>query len=183
MNDLDKIIKQSQKGNVASQRKLYELHQSRWFMVSLRYGKNKMQAEDILQEGLINIYNNLSSYDSSKAAFSTWSTRVLINSALNYLKKNIWADKMSDIDEVYDITDNSETVYDKLSAKELTQLVQQLPTGYRVVFNLYVIEGYNHREIGEQLGISEGTSKSQLSKARKELRNKLESQLNSNLYE
>jgi len=142
-----------------------------------------MQAEDIMQEGLINIYKNLSTFNDNKASFPTWSTRVLINAALNYLKKNIWADKMSDIDQAYDASDKSETVYDKLSAKELTALIQQLPTGYRVIFNLYNIEGYNHREIAEKLGISEGTSKSQLSKARRELRNKLESQLNSNLYE
>lgn len=168
---------------MAAQRKLYELHQRRWFMTSLRYGKNKMQAEDIMQEGLINIYKNLRKYDESRASFSTWSTTVLINAALNYLKKNIWSDNMSDMDQALDTSDKSETIYNKLSAKELTALIQTLPTGYRVIFNLYNIEGYNHREISEKLGISQGTSKSQLSKARRELRYKLESQLNSNLYE
>lgn len=183
MKELSQIVNKAKKGNSVAQRYLYEKFHIQWYMVSLRYGKNKMQAEDIMQEGLINIFKNMHMYDEGKAAFSTWSTRVLVNAALNYLKKNAWADTMSDVDVLYDTKDHSETIYDKLSAKELTALVSTLPTGYRIVFNMYVIEGYNHREIGEQLGISVGTSKSQLSKARRELRRKLETQLNSNLYE
>lgn len=142
-----------------------------------------MQAEDIMQEGMINIYRNLATYNKEKAAFSTWSTRVIINAALSYLKKNAWSEALENLDMVYDAHDRTETIYDKLSAQELTQLVQQLPTGYRVIFNLYVIEGFTHREIAEQLNINEGTSKSQLSKARRELRKKLETQLNYKVHE
>lgn len=183
MKEIAHIIQNAKNGDTVAQRNLYEAYRTQWYMVSMRYGKNKMQAEDIMQEGLINIFKNLHTYKSDRSAFSTWSTRVLINAALNYLKKNAWADTMSDVDELYDAKDHSETIYERLSANELTQLVSTLPTGYRVVFNLYVIEGYNHREIAEQLGINEGTSKSQLSKARRELRSKLETQLNSSLYE
>lgn len=183
MKDLVHILKKSQAGDQVAQRRLYEQCRSRWYMTSLRYGKNKMQAEDIMQEGMINIYKNLHTYDVDRAAFSTWSTRVLINAALSYLKKNSWADSMGDIDQIYDAHDESETIYDRLSARELTQLVQTLPTGYRVVFNMYVIEGYTHKEIATILGISDGTSKSQLLKARKKLRTKLESQFNSDLHE
>ena len=146
-------------------------------MIALRYGKNKMQAEDILQEGLIAIFKNLHQYDHRKAAFSTWSTRVLINAGLRYLKKNNWPNTFKDIDEVYDLGDDGETIYDQLSAKELTLLIQKLPVGYRLVFNMYAVEGYSHKEIAKELGIEVGTSKSQLSKARKTLRVYLENQL------
>jgi len=183
VKDLLHTIKKCQAGDPKSQRKLYDMYKTRWYMISSRYGKNKMQKEDILQEGMINIFKNLKSYNPNRAAFSTWSSRVLINAALLYLKKSTWSDSMGNIDDVYDNAQQGETIYDKLSAKELTELVQSLPTGYRVVFNLYVVDGYTHKEIAEKLGISDGTSKSQLSKARKELRKKLESQLNSNLYE
>ena len=142
-----------------------------------------MQAEDIFQEGMINIFRNLHSYDHSKAAFSTWSTRVLINAALTYLKKNNWADSMGELEGATNMHDQNETIYEKLSAKELTSLVQNLPVGYRLVFNLYVIEGYKHHEIAEQLGISEGTSKSQLFKAKRELKKVLELQLTSSGHE
>ena len=177
MDQLNKIIQASINGDQASQRKLYEQHRTQWYMTSLRYGKNKTQADDIFQEGLIQIFKDLHQFDHNKALFKTWSTRVLINAALKYLKKYNWIDTMSDFENSYHLEDQNETVYDKIATKELTQIIQQLPLGYRMVFNMYVIEGYSHKEIAEQLEITEGTSKSQLSKARRELRNVLELQL------
>ena len=175
--NIQDIISSSIRGDQKSQRELYEAFKVRWYMIALRYGKNKMQAEDILQEGLIAIFKNLHQYDHKKAAFSTWSTRVLINAGLRYLKKNSWTNTFKDIDDVYNLGDESETIYEQLSAKELTSLVQKLPTGYRLVFNMYAVEGYSHKEIAQELGIEIGTSKSQLSKARKTLRTYLENQL------
>lgn len=169
-------------GDTKAQRTLYEQYRTAWYMIALRYGKNKSQAEDMFQEGLINIFKNLKQYDDSKSAFITWSTRVLINASLSFLKKNNWANMMNDIDEGPDFDDNSETVYSKIAAKELTDMIQLLPVGYRMVFNMYVIEGYTHREIAQVLGISEGTSKSQLSKAKKKLQTQLENQLSVNSY-
>lgn len=183
MKEVQHIIHKSIKGDPTAQRALYEHHRTQWYMTSLRYGKNKMEAEDIFQESLINIFNRLKSYDANKGAFTTWSTRVIINSAMTYLKKNNWANSMAGLDNLYDVNDQSEDVYDRLSAKELTLLVQQLPVGYRLVFNLYAIEGFTHKEIAEQLEISIGTSKSQLFKARRELQKALESQLNSSGHE
>ncbi len=183
MIEIVHIIHKATKGNPDAQRAIYDKYRTRWYMTSLRYGKNKMEAEDIFQEALINIFNRLNTYDSNKSAFTTWSTKVIINTAMTYLKKNSWANSMSGLDHLYDVHDKSETVYDTLSAKELTMLVQSLPVGYRLVFNMYAIEGFSHKEIASQLDITVGTSKSQLFKARRELQQKLESQLNSSNHE
>lgn len=174
MKDLQKNIEQSIKGEEAAQRALYLHYRAKWYMLCLRYGKNKQEADDILQEGLIRIYRDMHQFDQQRSSFETWTSRVLSHAALRYLKKNSWHNMLTNIEDVQELPDTNEAVYDELAAKELTLLIQQLPTGYRLVFNLYVLEGYTHREIAEQLGISEGTSKSQLSKAKKMLRAKLE---------
>ncbi len=153
------------------------MHRTRWYMVSMRYGKNISQAEDILQEGLIRIYTSLHQYNVEKSAFSTWSTRLIVNAALRYLKKHSWQNTFVEVYEASDIADHHETIYDKLAAKELTKLVQKLPMGYRIVFNMYCIEGYSHKEIAKNLNIAEGTSKSQLSKARRGIKKLIELQL------
>jgi len=147
-------------------------------MLSMRYGKNKMQGEDIFQEGMIQIYNDLCQFDSNRSNFSTWSSRIMIHTALRYLKKHNWANSFSDIEESYDLYDSNENIFGQIAIKEMTLMLQKLPLGYRLVFNLYAIEGYSHKEIASQLNITVGTSKSQLSKARKQLRHVLESQLN-----
>lgn len=143
-------------------------------MICLRYAHNKDEAQDMLQEGLINVFNNLKQYDASKASFAVWSNKVLVNAALQQLRK--WK-KLNFDDEISDYENklsNNEDVFAQIGAKELTKMVQSLPEGYRVVFNLYVVEGYMHREIAEILSISENTSKTQLLKAKKMLRNQLE---------
>lgn len=183
MKELTHIIKKSIEGNKNAQNTLYEQYRTRWYMTSLRYGKNKMEAEDIFQESLINIFNRLQTFDQTKGAFSTWSSKVIINSALKYLKKNSWANSMAGLENSLNVESAGENVYEKLSAKELTYQIQKLPIGYRLVFNMYAIEGFSHREIAEQLEISVGTSKSQLFKARKELQKRLESQLTSSTHE
>lgn len=182
MNQLKDIISKSVKGHAKSQRALYEQYRTAWYMTALRYGKNKSEAEDMFQEGLINIFKNLHQYDHTKAAFSTWSTRVLINASLTYLKKNSWASMMMDIDERPDVADDKEDAYSQIAAKELTHMIQLLPIGYRLVFNMYVIEGFSHKEIAAALNINEGTSKSQLSKAKRKLKTQLEKQLSINSY-
>ena len=171
------IISKSIKGDEKAQRQLYELHRTRWYMISMRYGKNKMEAEDIFQEGLIGIYKDLHQYNNKKASFNTWSSRVLINAALRYLKKNNWMSSLRDLEPEMNTADENEMILDQIASKELTHMIQKLPIGYRLVFNLFALEGYSHKEIANKLGIAEGTSKSQLSKARKQLRAILESQL------
>lgn len=177
MKKLQIIIKQSVNGHEEAQRELYLKYRVKWYMLCLRYGKNRYEADDIFQEGLIQIFKDLHQFDEDRASFDTWSSRLMSHSALRYLKKNSWHNTFSDIEQAPEYNDEQETVYETLAAKELTALIQQLPMGYRIVFNMYVLEGYTHKEIAEHLDISVGTSKSQLSKAKKMLRNKIEFQL------
>lgn len=177
MKDLNHIIKSCIRGDEKAQRELYLAYRTKWYMIAMRYGKNKQQADDIFQEGLIQIFNSLSLFDKQKGNFSTWSSKILIYAALKFLKKYSWVDSFQNIEEAFNCKDNQETVFEKLAAKELTIIIQQLPLGYRLVFNLYAIEGYSHKEIAKELGISEGTSKSQFYKARKQLQAKLEKHL------
>lgn len=170
------IIKKCIEGQQEAQRLLYDQYKVNWFMVCLRYGNDRSQAEDILQEGLIQIFKDLHQYDAQKSKFVTWSSRLIVHAALRYLKKYQWKHQFIALEEVENIINDSENIFDKLSARELTFLVQELPIGYRLVFNMYAIEGFKHKEISKLLGISEGTSKSQLSKARKVLKRKLEEQ-------
>lgn len=183
MKNITNTIKSCVKGNAGAQRELYDEYRVYWYMLCMRYGKSKEQADDIFQEGLIKVYKDLYQFDSSRSAFKTWSSRVMVHAALRYLKKYTWVDTLSLEEVAYHFEDQDETVYSALAARELTMVVQQLPIGYRLVFNMYAIEGYSHKEIAKELGISEGTSKSQLSKARKYLRTKLESQLKITSYE
>lgn len=146
-------------------------------MICLRYAHNKAEAEDMLQEGLISIFKDLRQFDPKKAAFSAWSNKVMVNAALQHLRK--WKKLIFDqqLDDYENQLTNNEDVMGSLGTKELMKFVQQLPDGYRVVFNLYVIEGYKHKEIAEILSIAESTSKTQLLKAKKMLRNQLETVL------
>lgn len=177
MTNLQTLIKQSVNGQEEAQRVLYLKYRVKWYMLCLRYGKNKYEADDMMQEGLIQVFKDLHQFDETRASFDTWSSRLMSHAALRYLKKNSWHQTFKDIDEVEDSSGLRETIYDQLAAKELTVLIQQLPMGYRIVFNMFVLEGFSHKEIAKELDITEGTSKSQLSKAKRMLRNKIEFQL------
>ncbi len=174
MNTELKLIRKSRLGNRKSQESLYLKYKTKWFMICLRYAIDKSQAEDMLQDSLVNIFSKIKQYDSSRGNFSQWSYRIVVNSCLICLRK--W-EKLT-FDENHqnfnEKIDNFTNVYDVLGAEELIKLVQSLPTGYRLIFNMYVLEGYKHREIAELLDINIGTSKSQLAKAKKILRSKIE---------
>lgn len=173
-----KIIRNCLRKNSQAQRELYERYKRKWFRICLRYGKSKTDAADMLQEGSISIFSSLHQYDPNKGQFSTWSNRVLINAALRYLRKWKRLEFTESLDDHEDKVIYNDNVIETLSAKELTLLIQKLPDGYRIVFNMYVIEGIKHKEIAESLDISENTSRSQLLKARKMLQHQLEKALN-----
>ena len=154
---------------------LYEQQERSWFRLCLRYARNRSDAQDMMQEGLIQIFRSIDQFDPERGSFQNWSNRVLVNAALRFLKKYHWQNSFDDLELAAREPSLNESAIDQLSAKELTHLIQQLPTGYRVVFNMYVLEGYSHKEIAEVLSISEGTSKSQLFKAKKLLKQKIES--------
>ena len=168
------LIKGAIKGNESSMNALYQKYERLWFRLCLRYAKDKQQAEDIFQEGLFNIFKDLKQFDPDRGKFSTWSGRVFVNAALRFIKKSQWQQTFEDISTLDYQLPSIQHIIGSISAKELTSVIQQLPTGYRIIFNMYELEGYSHKEIAQKLNISIGTSKSQLSKAKKLLRYRIE---------
>lgn len=167
------LIKNYLRGDRGAMQELYERHEQYWFRLCLRYGRNRSEAQDIMQDALVQIFKTLKQFDREKGTFSAWSNRIMVTTALQHFRREKYR-TLEDLNTVLEDADTSENVFDKISAKELTHIIQQLPDGYRMVFNLYEIEGYKHHEIAEMLEISVGTSKSQLSKAKKMLRAQLE---------
>ncbi len=151
--------------NASAQRLLYDRYARKMFGVCLRYSRGREEAEDLLQEGFIKVFQKLSSFK-GEGALEGWIRRVMINTALDYIRQQ----KLSwtDIDSIQEPGEYPE-IMDKMGSAALLNLIQKLPAGFRTIFNLYAIEGYNHKEIGEMLNISEGTSKSQYSRARSQL--------------
>jgi len=157
------LIKACMEGEPLAQEKLYNLFRRKMFGICLRYCSGREQAQDALQEGFIKILTKASTY-SGQGSFEGWMTRIMINTSINMVSK--WSARKSDI-AVEEIELESPTdIISELSFKELLAHIQQLPTVYRTIFNLYVIDGYTHPEISEMLGISVGNSKSQLSRAK-----------------
>ncbi|MFT4666135.1 MAG: RNA polymerase sigma factor (sigma-70 family) [Polaribacter sp.] len=167
------LIQMIQAGDRAANTQLYERYESYWFRICLRYGRNRSEAQDIFQEGAVRLFQVLDKFDLERGAFKSWSSKVIVNAALNYLKKHQWQQSFEDLKMAEGKIDGSENTLEKLSAKELIEVIQKLPSGYRVVFNMHEIEGYTHHEIAVAMNITVGTSKSQLSKAKKMLRQKL----------
>ncbi|MCX6280933.1 MAG: sigma-70 family RNA polymerase sigma factor [Bacteroidetes bacterium] len=163
------VIELCLKNEPRAQEALYKAYSASMFGVCLRYAGNRMEAQDILQEGFIKVFQNLSHLH-SKEAIDGWIHKIFVNTAINYYTKQLkFQNEVSLKFESADAT-IQEDALSKLSHNELLKILQGLPTGYRTVFNLYVIDGYNHREIGEILGISENTSKSQLWRAKASMR-------------
>ncbi len=172
-SDEAKIIKKAKSGNRSATTELYRRYERYWFRLCLRYGRDRMEAQDIFQEGMAKVFKGLNQFKPEKGSFATWSSRVIVNEALKYLKRHrqlLSFEEWGHGEEPY----TEPTVMPPgIDAKQLTQIIQQLPSGYRMIFNMYELEGYTHKEIAQVLGISQGTSKSQLSKAKRMLRDKL----------
>lgn len=161
----DKIINQAKKGNQKAQRELFDRFGRSMYALCLRYVKIQEDAEEILSNGFVKAFASLASFENREShSFEFWLKRILVNECLMFLRKQNKAPMMIESDE--NLASDEETVIEKLSANELFGLILKLPEGYRTVFNLFEIEGYTHPEIAEKLGISVGTSKSQLSKAK-----------------
>jgi RNA polymerase sigma-70 factor (ECF subfamily) len=166
-----KLIHQCIKGDRKAQKALYDAYASTMFGVCLRYSNSGEEAKDILQEGFIKVFTKIDQFNGS-GAFEGWMKRIFINCALEYYRINkvhmYHADTMeAESNPHHDFT------LEKISRKEILDVMNKMAAGYRTVLNLYIIEGYSHGEIGEMLGISEGTSKSQLSRARAILQEEL----------
>ena len=166
------LVSRCAKGERTAQRELYERYCRRLMAVCLRYARSTPEAEDILQEGFIKIFNGLKTFR-FESKVDTWMTRIIINTALNRQRQKLYLLPMVDVDEAGLQEDEKISLAD-FHLADLMAIVQALPDGCRVVFNLFAVEGYGHKEIGEMLGISEGTSKSQYNRAKSLLRAKLE---------
>ena len=160
----DILIKKCIEWERSAQNRLYALYVSKMFAVCLRYSRNHEEAEDILQEGFIKIYKKLGSFR-SEGSFEGWVRRIFVNTAIEHFRRKRYLQPVTEKEEST-LEGNYLSVLDSLAERDILELVQQLSPGYRTVFNMYVVEGYTHKEIGDILGISEGTSKSQLSRAK-----------------
>ena len=158
------LIEGCLKGDRKMQYELYQRFAPKMYGVSLRYAGNAEEAEDILQEGFIKVFNKMGSYRGD-GSFEGWIRRVFVNTAIEHFRKKTHLQPITENEEST-IEGKYLSVLDHMAEKDIIQLVQQLSPGYRTVFNMYVVEGYTHRQIAEILGISEGTSKSQLSRAK-----------------
>ena len=167
-----KTIKSCIQGDRVAQKVLYDRLAPRMFPVCLRYVGDRTLAEDILQDGFITLFTRLDSYKGD-GSFEGWARRIFATSALMWLRKRD-ALKMSDeLEAVKGMAADTTSQIQHIGYKELMNLVMSLPTGFRTVFNMYAIEGFSHKEISEILGISETTSRTQLSRARTWLQNKI----------
>jgi RNA polymerase sigma-70 factor (ECF subfamily) len=146
------------------QKELYDRFAAKMYGVCLRYASNAEEAEDILQEGFIKIFNKIQSYRGD-GSFEGWIRRIIVNTAIEHFRKKVYLQPISETEE-NTVEGKYLSVLDSLAEKDIIQLVQQLSPGYRTVFNMYVVEGYTHKQIADILEISEGTSKSQLSRAK-----------------
>lgn len=143
----------------------------------MRYVGDRIMAEDLLQDGFVTLFTRLESYK-GEGSFEGWARRIFVTTALMSLRKKDALKMSDDLETARGIKADTVTQMQSLNYKELMKLVMELPTGFRTVFNLYVIEGYSHKEIADMLGISETTSRTQLSRARIWLQNKIKEREN-----
>ena len=167
---LNKLIKQCANNDRKAQKEIYQLFAGKLFSICLKYSKNKQEAQDNFQDGFVTIFDKIGQFN-FKGSFEGWIKRVMVNTILlKYRKKNVLSIVTEEIPDevVVDIDD------DEISLDYLLNLIQELPDRYRMVFNLYVLDGHSHKEIAKMLQIAEGTSKSNLARARGILKQKIE---------
>lgn len=173
MNIEEELIKRCLNKDRKAQKMLFDKYSSMMMGVCLRYANNRSNAEDILQEGFTKVFLHLKTY-SGKGSFSGWVKKIMVNTAISFYHKHIKNSWHDELDTARGVDAGKDDVADfDYSYGELLKVISELPPGFRVVFNLYAIEGFKHREIAEILGIDTGTSKSQYSRARKIIQDKL----------
>lgn len=173
--DTDKetdLIQRAKEGDPRAQKAIYDKLSGKMFAVCLRYMGDRESAEDILQDGFVTLFSKLDYY-SGVGSFEGWARRVFVNTALMSLRKKDAMKDTEDVSVVRGLAASEPSAIEKIGYQDLIRLISQLPTGFRTVFNMYVIEGYSHQEIAKELGISETTSRSQLQRARVLLQSKI----------
>jgi RNA polymerase sigma-70 factor (ECF subfamily) len=155
-------------GDRIAQKKLYEQYSGKMMGVCLRYCKDKETAKDLLHDGFLKIYTHLDSFE-GKGSFEGWMRRIMINTALEYLRKQNDEGYSTNIEEAFTLTNGDYGILEKMQAEELIRLIQKLPDSYRMAFNLFVIEGYSHKEISKILNITESSSRVYVTRAKQYL--------------
>jgi RNA polymerase sigma factor (sigma-70 family) len=171
-NDND-LISGCLRKEVAAENQLYHRFAPKMFGICRRYGGNDMEAEEILQTGFMSIFAHLHQFR-FEGSFDGWIRRIFVNTGINHCKKNLKFSHDVELSAVDEDTTMLEDALSRISTMELLAMIQNLPTGYRAIFNMYVIECFQHKEIAEMLGIAVGTSKSQLHRAKVKIRRMLE---------
>ena len=162
------IIEGCRRKDRLSQNELYKMYYAYGMSICIRYVNNETEATSILNEGFLKVFQHLKKFDDNRA-FKPWFRKIIVNTAINHLNRNKKYRSTLAMDAVNNLS-SGEDVLSKISYKELLSMVRSLSHGYRTVFNMYVIDGFKHHEIAKQLGITVGTSKSNLSRARENLR-------------
>ncbi len=160
----EELIEGCLRRDSSAQRLLYEQYSSKMYGLCCRYVKGSMDAEDILVSAFMKVFDKIHQFK-NEGSFEGWIRKIVVNEALTYLRRNRSMYVEIELEQA-DYEPDYQSLSDHLETEDLLRIIQALPTGYRIVFNLYAIDGYSHKEIADQLGISENTSKSQLSRAR-----------------
>lgn len=164
------ILQGCLQNNAAAQRELYQKYSAKMLSVCYRYGHNREDAEDMLQEGFIKVFTQIHSFE-NRGALEGWIRRIMVHTCINILKKNKKFNESVDIIHATTVQVREENIPSLIQAKQVIECIRMLPIGYRTVLNLYAIEGFSHREIGEMLDIEESTSRSQYTRAKAMLEN------------
>jgi RNA polymerase sigma factor (sigma-70 family) len=170
------IIKGCLDNDRKTQEVLYQRFSAKMYAVCLRYSKNADDAQDLLQDGFVKVFRNIDKFRGD-GSFEGWIRRIFVNTSIEHFRKANRSYNVTDTEDV-SIEDTSLNALDNLAEKDIIKMIQELSPGYRQVFNMYVVEGYSHKDIGDILGISEGTSKSQLARAKGILKKMVEEKLN-----
>ena len=173
-SDEDELISGCLSGKRQAQRQLYDTYSRRFMAICLRYLKDQEQAEDVMIQSFMKIFEKLSQFQ-GKGSFEGWMKRIVVTQALMAIRNNRSLSLSVSLEDAEKMQEPVAEDLNQLEVAELMELIQSLPLGYRTVFNLFAIEGYTHQEIGELLGITESTSKSQLNRARSVLKEKITS--------
>ena len=174
---INELLKRCRAGERKAQELLYKQFAAKMLGVCFRYASDRMEAEDMLQNGFIKVFQKIADFR-DEGSFEGWIRRIMVHSSIEYYRKHNKMIQMMDIEDVALEPSVNPLATANLAAKDLMVLIQKLSPGYRIVFNLYAIEGYSHKEIADILGITEGTSKSQLARAKGVLKKSLEKRIN-----
>lgn len=166
------LIEGCKKGKRQAQKELYDIYSRKMMGVCLRYVNDRETARDLLQDGFVKVFTCIDSY-SEAGVFAGWVRKIFVNCALEYLRKSDVLREAADLDNAPELVQPDSSAVSDMSAEELMNLVNELPVGFRTVFNLFAIEGYSHKEISDMLNITESTSRSQFTRAKQLLQRKI----------